>query len=188
MKNINVFGLPRSGTNFLEYMLRYYVECELPEINGNSKYIKRDNVAIKHCEPNNELSDIQILIIKSWVNFLPSYIKWDKKSDIFIKQAYILAMDDYLKFYLNNQENCVIIFYEDLLNNEEEFLNYLSETFQINFIKKFKVPKKRMDRNSGKSTNTQDFNISGVILDKKNTLNLINVDEILKYSWKSKNI
>lgn len=158
-KQIKVFGLPRSGTNYLEFMLskNFYVD------------IPRFKLEWKHGETSNNNFRNKIFITKnpfSWIysfyNFIQSYSFYGKKRAIMFCFKENLSFDEFIKtpfkceFYpfannknfkvFHNSENIIHhynkmnnnwftyakhIKYESFLENTEEQLNEIQKFFKI---------------------------------------------------------
>ena len=86
MKNdIQVYGLPRSGTNLLEWSIVNYFEgvvyknkYKVCDVEGLVKY--GENIAAKHSYPSFEFSDKVVVIYKEFHKWEKSYKKWAKNS------------------------------------------------------------------------------------------------------------
>lgn len=75
---IEIFGLPRSGTNYLQFMVRQNFACHYENKYDFNTYLRK-KTALKHCKPVNNGSTLFLLILKNEQNFINSYKKWDKK-------------------------------------------------------------------------------------------------------------
>lgn len=85
MKNtIQVFGLPRSGTNFLEWSIIEYFDgikyvniYEICDVSGLN--IFGNNAAVKHSLPKLKYSDHIVVIYKDFEKWSKSYKKWSNR-------------------------------------------------------------------------------------------------------------
>lgn len=132
MKNtIQVYGLPRSGTNFLEWTLmeyfknfnykNFYKKCDVKHLNIYNK-----KVATKHSYPSFEFSDKIIVIYKDYDKWNKSYRKWSNNNG---------SMEIW-KNYLNkskelNSDNCIIISHDELYNNYKNNIILFSKKFNL---------------------------------------------------------
>lgn len=166
-----VYGLPRSGTNFLEYLIRNNTDLEYKNEFGISPYFGKYS-AIKHCKPKDDDKDLYILIFKNKNNFTISYNKWRKTPKDKILKMYDIAMNDYVEFYKNNKNKTVIIAYEQLIGNEIKLLNHLSTEYGVGLTKDIDIPKKRMDKSGGKGITGAEFRIDerNLLVDKDSVL------------------
>jgi hypothetical protein len=158
--NVRIYGLPRSGTNFLEFLINKNTDCRYEtEYRDRSEYTNKYS-AIKHCKPLEDGKDLYIFIIKNKENFIKSYKKWDNKPKEYIEALYNTGLNDYIEFVKEYPNKSVIIPYEKLLYNEYAYMKKLSIEFGFRLNDDFKIPKKRMNRNGGKSATNIDFKIN----------------------------
>jgi hypothetical protein len=123
---IQVYGLPRSGTNLIEYIIQKYYGIKYDNIYklnyeiAYKSYIKK-KMAIKHLLPVIDNNKIIIIYKKEYLKNKSSstyYKNNQQKKEIY--NFYI----KYIKKYENNKD-CFIIVYEDLLNNTRKILEDL---------------------------------------------------------------
>jgi len=132
MKNtIQVFGLPRSGTNFLEWSIVEYFDsiiyenkyqtCDIEGLNKHNKLI-----ALKHSYPSLDNSDYVIVIYKDFEKWSKSYKKWSKRE---VKKE---IWENYLNI-TNKIDNkrCLIISHDELVYNYEEIIKKISKKFNL---------------------------------------------------------
>ena len=158
MAKMMIYGLPRSGTNYLEYMVRNYVDVDYDNQYRKNPYMGISS-STKHCEPNLEDGgDYNILIYKSWPNYKESFNKWHNKKRVKKpKEMYDKAMSDYVKFYEANPDTTIIVRYEDALNNEQSLFEYIGTKFGLNVKDNLEAPKRRMNRSGGKGMVMKPF-------------------------------
>ena len=142
---IQVYGLPRSGTNFVEWSLvnnfknleykNYYSEPEITEI-------PRSNVAIKHNFPSLNNSEFCIVIFKEWTLFSSSYKKWSGR-DI-SKETYDLYLSKAKKLDPNR---CLIFNHSWLCENYNLGLQMISDKFKVRLNDKIIQPMNSLDKN-----------------------------------------
>jgi hypothetical protein len=173
MKRLRVYGLPRSGTNFVEYLIRHNLDCDYRNEYANSKYMKGGRMAMKHGEPT-RAEDVSgyVLVLKSWSRWKESFARWNKRSGIKMKpfqvfEVYSTMIDDYANFY--QKDDTVIAYYEDILTNEEEFMEHVGKTFGIPLITDFMIPENRLDRSGGQAMLTSMFDRTPIQLESIST-------------------
>ncbi len=143
MNNIDIYGLPRTGTNYLEYLVRhnlcYYERNFVPKWQTYIfDYHISYYVAKKHSNPGLHTNNNVLIILKKYPNFLKSFKKWQgvgirKRSEYEIFEMYKKAIADYLKYYEKNSESTIIVLFEKLLHNEKAVLQRISEKFNMSF-------------------------------------------------------
>ena len=162
--NVRVYGLPRSGTNYLEYLIinntdLIYKNRHHKESKYTNKLYKKE-IHIKHCEPKeDEDIDLFLIIVKDLPNFIRSYKKWDNKEVSVITDTYNIAISDYINFKKILPQKVVVLSYEILLGNELHFFQQMSDDFGFNLTAEFMVPIKRMWKNNGKTLMNEKFHI-----------------------------
>lgn len=159
-KSIQVYGLPRSGTNYLEYLIRNNIDCNYTnEYKENSPYFEfRTKVALKHTKPDESYADYHVIILKKSGNFINSYVNWKKCNRNEAIETYKKAINDYLKFYKDNINSCIIIFHEDLINNENIFIEKLKDKFNLKQkTNEIICTEKRMNKSGGKGVINQEY-------------------------------
>ena len=103
MKRVAIYGLPRTGTNYLEFLIRNNVEClyENRYLGKSESYtVSHKDIALKHCKPEKEYSDYHIFILKKFKNFLPSFLNRDIRKENNIYDVYNKAINDYCDFFI----------------------------------------------------------------------------------------
>lgn len=158
---VRVYGLPRTGTNFLEYLIRHNTNCEYVNEYGANTYLK-ERTAIKHCAPQDDGKDLYIIIVKNKDNFTQSFRKWCKNKVKDIDALYENASDDYIKFYEANKDKTIILSYEQLLGNEVKFMEHLRDNYNVKINEKIDIPVKRMNRSGGKGVTSENFDKSKI--------------------------
>lgn len=158
--DIQIWGLPRTGTNYLEYLIINNVNCTY--INSHKKlsdYFKYNSkVALKHTKPSNTHSKYHIILLKTSGNFIKSFTKWKKCSVNEAIITYKKAICDYIKFYNENKDQCVIVFHEDLINNEKLFISKIIHKFNLRQRSKDIISiDKRMDKSGGEGYTNKKY-------------------------------
>lgn len=149
-----IYGLPRSGTNFLEYLVRNNIQCKYEtKYVGGGKY-RKGKMALKHSTPDEKHGDYFIILLKTSGNFVKSYRKWSGSTEAHALFVYNDMIKEYLKFYLSNDDRTVIIFHEDLIGNEEKYIDRICWKFGLKrSTDEFVKPKVgiKMDKSGGMS-------------------------------------
>lgn len=153
MKNtVQIYGLPRSGTNFLEWTLKeyfknikykdFYGKCDVKQLNIYNK-----NVAIKHCYPSFKFSDKVIVIYKDYEKWNKSYRNWSHKNGI------IEVWENYLKKSKElDSDNCIIISHDELYCNYKNSINLFSKKFNLELNEKeILLPKNRFNKGGSRA-------------------------------------
>lgn len=150
-KNIvQVYGIPRSGTNFVEWSLvNNFVNLEYKNIYG--KKSEPFNFSItKHHYPSLEHSKFAIVIYKEFKASQESYKRWCGKT--LNRKIY----DEYLSRARALDPRKTIIFEHSwLVDNYQEGLKQISDKFGLKLKDKTTQPFNRMDKGgaSAKQTN-----------------------------------
>lgn len=145
---IQVYGLPRSGTNFVEWTLvnnfadlkykNVYIPQGSDRIPPIISSVRRGKMAIKHSYPSLQYSKYAIVIYKEWDLFSVSFKKWANRN---------CPVEQYEK-YLNiakslNSERCLLVEHSWSYNNYTSFVDKISEKFKV---KKNNIIKKPLNR------------------------------------------
>ena len=71
-KRVQVYGLPRSGTNYVEYLIRNNIDCECTNryVEKSSYFNYSSKVTLKHTKPHKSYADYHIIILKESGNFV----------------------------------------------------------------------------------------------------------------------
>ena len=130
---IGVFGLPRSGTNYMEWTLQNnFVEIELPkvefELNDVQPYIPKV-IHRKHTYPSLKELDGCVVIYKSFIDWIESLERF-KKTMWF---PYNLTSWEY---YLDKarelpKEKTLIVEHRWCVNNYETLVSNISDKFGV---------------------------------------------------------
>lgn len=137
---IQVFGLPRSGTNFMEWTLNnnfkgvnyinLYAKCNTYGLREFGKLC-----AFKHSYPNLNRSDYALVIYKTYDKWVKS-MKKDKRGST-SKEIY----DEYLNFANSlPKDKCILISFEDAYNNYEDLVKRIGELINIEPKKEITKP------------------------------------------------
>lgn len=164
MNRVQVFGMQRSGTNFIEWTLRNnFVGLEYDGSVSNIGNVKGDmrfgmQQSLKHCLPDCTTSELSILIQRD-------YEEWDKsvknkfKSCQYTKETYDYYYDTPYRekwdenTYLHINHRWAVLNYYELL---EQIANRLNLTIKENW----KQPTKRLHYDSGRTLLDIDYNIN----------------------------
>lgn len=129
---VQVYGLPRSGTNLMEWSLtnlfknigyiNLYKKCDVKGLKGYNK-----NISLKHSYPTLDFSDKCIIVIKDLDEWKKSYLKWSK-----LESVEDSIYHDYIKIAKSlNSKNSIIINHKDLVNNFEKTIKLISKKLNI---------------------------------------------------------
>ncbi len=148
---IQVWGLHRSGTNFVEYILRNNIK--------NSNYERREvrsqfhgkRDALKHTYPDITKAKYHICIYKNDNQWVESHDRYDMKKLINPRDDYwkwVNLVQDFKKEY---PDNVVRVNYNDFIGKElYYFRKWQSEmNWQFEFNDIWQVPIRRMGKESG---------------------------------------
>ena len=147
---IQVFGLPRSGTNFVEWSLKHnFIDVPYKNIyvNGNVKGLREygKTVALKHNYPSLDYSDFIIVIYKeyeAWKMSMSIGLHDGKSRGPATKEVY----DSYLDSANNlPKDKVMVISYKDLYENYSEYMVKISNKFGVELAKEIKKPKNKLD-------------------------------------------
>jgi len=143
---IQVFGLPRSGTNFMEWTLNnnfigvnyvnIYTKCDTQ---GLREYGKK--CALKHSYPNLNHSDYALVIYKTYDEWFKS-MKKDRRGSA-SQQTY----DEYL-MVANNlpKDKCLLVSFKEAYNNYEYLVNRIGELINVKPKETIMKPNGRLNR------------------------------------------
>lgn len=152
---VQVYGLPRSGTNFMEWTLKNnFSGIDYKNLYSTtgliSKPIKSGKYSLKHTYPNLIHSKFAIVIYKEYNEWCKSFKKAypdnhpDKKIyDTFLRKARELP-----------REKVIVIEFRNAYRNYEEFIYRLSKMIGIEPNKKIKKPKNKLDRGGANTKET----------------------------------
>lgn len=158
MGRIIVYGAPRTGTNYIEFLVRNNVGCEyVVESKKLPNYIKEETAILKHCKPVADLGCKYILVLKYRKNFYESYTKWNKNLDISCESLYDEVLRDYLTFYRDHPNDCFIIFHEQFIGQEEAVFTKMCTKFGFSIKHPFVKTNMRMSKDSGLTTIDEEY-------------------------------
>jgi len=159
---VQVFGLPRSGTNFIEWTLNnnfyginyinLYQKCNTK---GLSEY--RKHVALKHSYPTLDYSDYAIVIFKEYKNWVDS-IKRGSSRGKSRGSAPLKTYDEYLKRAQSlDQGRTLIVQFTQSYNNYGYLITQISDLVKIAPVVDFKQPQHRLNRGGADSSETGEI-------------------------------
>lgn len=144
---VQVWGLHRSGTNFVEYILRNNIRnnnYERREVRSQF-HGKRD--ALKHTYPDITKAKYHICIYKNEEQLIESHDRYGMKKLINPKDDYYTWVKLATEFKNNYPNRVALINYNDFLGKE---LYYFREwNWDIEYNDVWQVPIKRMSKESG---------------------------------------
>lgn len=172
-----IYGLQRSGTNFLEYLINNNTELEYDSQQpGTISYSSAEPkiCSLKHCKPvDDEEIDMYLIIVKNKENFKKSYDKWVGRGSVVTPERYDEAMVDYIEFKKSTLKPVIILSFENLLGNEENFLIHLEKEYGVDISILIDIPRRRTNNSGGLYQN----GLQGVHFDKSELSKESDVDE-----------
>lgn len=142
--------MPRSGTNYLEYLVHNNLDINYDSTRGSKNpYFDNRIMSIKHDKPSLKFGDKHIIIYKSHANFSKSFNKWNKNKKVKADDLANAFISSYVDFYNNNAENTIIIKYDDLIDNEEKYVEYLSKELGVKRLGKLVMTKNQTNNSGG---------------------------------------
>jgi len=146
---IQVWGLWRSGTNFVEYLIRNNIKYNNYERRQAYNRFSGKQDALKHCYPDASKATYHIGIYKELGDYVGSHETYNRKKVEYPIDAWLKWQNVYSEFNDGNP-NSVMIPYKSLLGKELWwFREWQNQGWQIEFNDIWQVPLKRMGRESG---------------------------------------
>lgn len=190
---IQIYGLPRSGTNYLEYLMLNNLKVSYERIFVVSQNRKEFNfekkIALKHLIPKRKYSAYYLIIYKSPKKWLNSFYNYNNKQLLYndpkiAATLYNNYMEAYLFFLKKYPNRTCLINHSLLLGNEKKFFIFLKKKFKIGWKQKHIItPKGYMnkdltyDPSKGFNPNNDYIEVDDRLID----YNLY--QEIIGYSW-----
>lgn len=144
---IQVWGLHRSGSNFVEYLLRNNIKNNNYERReAHSEFIGRDD-ALKHCYPDITKAKYHICIYKPVEQWLESHNRYDMKKLVEPRDAYWKWINLAMEFRDQNPTNVALVNFNDFVGKELYYFRSWNWDIEYNDI--WQVPIKRMGKGSG---------------------------------------
>lgn len=163
MRNkVQVFGLQRSGTNFLEWSLRnnfdinYQNISSIGNVKGDMWYGK--NQSLKHCLPTLEHSDYAIVIWRD-------YDKWNNSVQRafphcnYTKTNWYQYITHSYNFANENYGKVMLVEHKWAVENYETMLKAMGKLFQIELKKDWRQPTNYMNRDGGITMSNSEFRL-----------------------------
>lgn len=154
---IQVFGLPRSGTNWLEWTLRnnfvdadYNITPEfINDVEGSAPYW----TDLKHCYPTLKHSDYALVIFKEYDEWLESIKRkgWVLNVSQKTHQKYI---DKGIKL---GEDKVIVVEHKWAVKNYFQMLSEISDKFGVKLVDNPTQPTKRVDMTAGLHLMDEDF-------------------------------
>ena len=156
-KVARVYGLPRSGTNYVEYLVRNYTQLRYENEFAENAYLGY-RTAVKHCPPEPG-ADITILVFKQEKNFIDSFTRWDGETgEINPSWLWSRMIVDYCKFAQENRSSCLVVSWERCLGNEHKLIREVAWRTKAETVQDdIQVPDKSFDRDGGVSVTEIPF-------------------------------
>ncbi len=169
-KKILLYGLQRSGTNYLETLINLnYPNCiflngeirneithkhfrlydnkkNIPEPQFNNTESFSHFTDFENALPQNKIPDLYIIVSKDAYNWFNSYVNWSKKNnwktpDYHYIEEYNLFYGRWMNFSKETQK-IIFIRYSDLLTEPLEVLNRIGVSINLSPLQKLKTTKK----------------------------------------------
>lgn len=146
-KNIvQVYGIPRSGTNFVEWSLvNNFVNLEYKNIYIDlpaNKLLFKTNI-VKHQYPSFDYSDYVVVIYKKFENSQKSYSKWSGRREPLSRELY----DEYLlKARTLSPRKTIIFEHSWLVDNYQKGMEQISNKFDLKLKDQITQPLNRMNK------------------------------------------
>ena len=145
---IQVWGLHRSGTNYVEYLIRNNIK--------NNNYYRREAFneftgyidSLKHCYPQLNVAKYHICIFKPLNEWLSSHNRYNQKKLTNPVESYMEWEKVFIDFSSQNA-NVVLINYNNFIGKELWWFREWKWDVEFNDV--FSIPMKRMGRESGTS-------------------------------------
>lgn len=156
-----VFGLPRSGTNLIEYILIHYFDLNYKNIyceknNTSMKLYNCDKkYAIKHQIPFINNNKIIIIYKELYLKNISSNNYFDNYST---KQQTYHEYLNYIERFKNNA-SVLIIKYEELIKLTKENIIKM-ELFIGKKSKQYKLPKYKLNKDGGQTCSKELFDLN----------------------------
>lgn len=147
---LQVWGLWRSGTNFMEYLIRNNIK--------NNNYERREIYntftgkpdALKHCPPDISKAQYHICVYKQVDAFMESHNRYDMKKTNTPRDVYWDWINRAIMFRDEHPDRVVLVQYEDFIGKELwHFREWQNKGWKIEFNNMWQVPLKRMGKGSG---------------------------------------
>lgn len=162
--NIQVFGLPRSGTNFIEYTLRVnilgldYVPLNDDKLFGSNSddLIISNNItgSVKHAWPSMDYSDYVIVIYKDYDKWVESI----KRKDWYMYPVDYGTYSKYIDYGMSlPKDKCIVVNHDWVVNNYKSFLYMIENKFGYKVKDDWSQPKKRFNMDCGISWSDDNY-------------------------------
>lgn len=147
---MQVWGLHRSGSNFIEYLIRNNVK--------NNNYDRREvwsqfhgkRDALKHTKPDISYAEYHICIYKSIDQWLESHDRYNMKKLLNPRDDYWKWINLVTEFKEQYPDRVALVNYNDFIGKELwHFREWQNNGWKFELEDIFKIPIKRMGRESG---------------------------------------
>ena len=143
---IQVYGLPRSGTNFIEWSLMnnfkdliYYLGNTYTDVEGLFFYKQEIVTSVKHCYPSLDKCEFALVICKDFENWKSSMDKlgWSRGNEQEVYDEYLKRAEEL------DPERTIILNHKWCTQNYVECLNLISEKTNTPLKEEIKIPTKK---------------------------------------------
>lgn len=154
---IQVYGLPRSGTNFIEWTLRnnfvdvyYNITPEhINDVEGSAPYW----TDAKHCYPNLNHSEYAIVIYKEYDEWLKSIKRMGWVLNV-SKETHQKYIETALKL---DADKVIVVEHKWAVDNYYNLLDNISNKFGVKLVDNPIQPIKKVDMDAGISLTNVDY-------------------------------
>ena len=165
MKKLVVYGLPRSGTNYLEFLVRQNLQCIYDPGERECEYFDGTINAVKHCKPDANDGDVFVFLVRNRWDFITSfnnYQHWPDEPRVWEREydpqdLFYSFITDMTEFRNKMKELVFVAYHEDILENEYAVISAISKQFDIPMNKHFITTRYRMGERSGTVVTDQIF-------------------------------
>jgi len=154
-----VYGLERSGTNLMEWIVREHFNPNYERIDviGNNILMRkyREKQSLKHTLPTC-INDKNIVMYKPFEQWVESWNKYYKRGDNYIlggdvgcsKEVYDMYLNTAIEYNLKpNDLSFLLINYNDLMDNYESVIKRIAEYLEYDLKEIKPMPTKWMGTN-----------------------------------------
>lgn len=156
-QKIQVYGLPRSGTNFIEWTL----VNNFTNVAYENRYREpfpglkeRLKTAWKHSEPEVEEGVKSIIVLRDFDAWVKSMKKDRRSVKTSFEEVYVSFLSAAHMLFDNNPEDVFIVTHESAVENYELLLTKLSSAFGLNLKPDWRQPKHKMCKGGSNAKET----------------------------------
>ena len=144
---IQVWGLHRSGTNFVEWLIRNNIKNNNYERREARSAFHGKQDALKHCYPDITRAQYHICIYKPIEEWLESHDRYTMKKLIDPRDAYWKWINLSMVMKEQYPDNVLLVNFNDFIGKELYY--FRAQGWDIEYKDIWQVPMKRMGKGSG---------------------------------------